>query len=155
MVSALLTIHDVDTDSPPSAVFGLESRPPRARWRRYRLQTPPDCQWVACSTCLDVSLRLKLCPFWQVPLGSPGRGKFPAWTTISSAWGSFESWRRAACCWRAAPMMVRPETTLHSGGKCKDLELTFPVGVDASLASQRLYSCFILVLDPVALWFFN
>lgn len=136
VVSALLTIHDVDPHSPLSAVFGLESHPLWTRWRRYHLQPPhpPYCRWIACSTCLLVSLSLKLCHFWQVPLGSPGRGKFPAWTTISSAWGSFVSWRKAACCWRAARMMVCL-TKQHNTETVWRPWMTFPTDVEASLRS--------------------
>lgn len=81
-----------------------------------------DDSWCR-HTLFGCSLCLKLCHCRQVPLGSPEKGRFLEWTTISSAWGSSVTWKKADCCWRVAPMTVclnatRATTPQHHGWGC-------------------------------------
>lgn len=114
MVPALLTIHDVDTDPPLSAVFGLESDP--RGHVGYSVTSsfsapPPPLLVNSTFQLFGCSLFPKLCHSWQAPLGNLERGKFLEWTIISSVWGNSVTWKRVDCCWRVAPMMVRLNTT--------------------------------------------
>lgn len=113
-----MTIHDADTDSPLSIVFGLESHPCGHVGLSVTSNphSHPGDEWHIPLVWSSYCIKLSHC--WQVLLGSLEKGRFREWTTILSVWRSFVNWKKVDCCWRVAPTTVCSHTqgTQYYGG---------------------------------------